>query len=221
MRPLLPIVLALLLGGCTQPISTPAPDDAAAAPPTASASVSPSAPASVPGIVAAKPIETATTVEQPRETSAGKSSSRLALDGEGLRIFDAMTGSSRLIAFGTPTADAMRMLEAMQGGRSSDQGENLDCRATYATWPDGLTAWFARGDFAGWSVASTGSTLATASGIKIGSTRRELESAYDARVARSTLGVEFTAGGLAGLLASTAADARVTNLWAGTTCIAR
>jgi hypothetical protein len=212
MRHCLSIVLALLLVGCTRPESAPVQDKAAVAPaPSASASVA----------MADKPMQANTATPRTPEPATAKPSPRLALDGDGLRVFDATTGSSRPIAFGTAADEAMRMLETVQGGPASDHGENSECRADYATWPDGLTAWFTRGNFVGWSVSSADSTLATASGIKVRSTRRDLESAYDAHIARSTLGVEFTAGGLAGLLASGAADARVTNLWAGTTCIAR
>lgn len=38
---------------------------------------------------------------------------------------------------------------------------------------------------------------------------------------RSTLGTEFTAGGLAGLLDGTGARARITHLWAGASCAMR
>jgi hypothetical protein len=56
----------------------------------------------------------------------------------------------------------------------------------------------------------------------LGTTRTELENgASVARIAKSSLGEEFTAGDVAGLLDSAAADARVSNLWAGATCIAR
>lgn len=54
-----------------------------------------------------------------------------------------------------------------------------------------------------------------------GSTRAELEAAYATRVFESTLGTEFSAGSLQGLLESPRADARVMSLWAGTTCILR
>jgi ribosomal protein L27 len=37
----------------------------------------------------------------------------------------------------------------------------------------------------------------------------------------STLGIEFSAGDLSGLLSSREPDGEITNLWAGTTCIAR
>jgi hypothetical protein len=210
MRQSLPIVLALALMACARPESTPVQDSAAVA-----------TPAPAPVAMAPRPPETAAMADTAPVQRTSRTPSRLALDGEGLRIFDAATGASRLIAFGTPAVEAMRMLETVQGGPPSEREESTECGNSFATWPGGLRAWFAQGQFVGWSVAPGDSSLATASGIKVGSTRRELEGAYAAHVARSTLGVEFTAGGLAGLLASADADARVTNLWAGTTCIAR
>ncbi|WP_309673554.1 hypothetical protein [Gemmatimonas sp.] len=109
--------------------------------------------------------------------------------------------------------------------------ENLECRATVATWPaSGLQLWFTSDSaarFIGWSLggrAPTDSTvpkLTTPSGIGLGSTRAALDSAYVVRVARSSLGVEFSAGGLAGILASARADAPIQNLWAGQVCLAR
>jgi hypothetical protein len=70
-------------------------------------------------------------------------------------------------------------------------------------------------------VRESGDTLTTVSGIGLGSTRAELEAAYDAEVAPSSLGIEFHAGGLAGLLDSSRPDARVVSLWAGLACVAR
>jgi len=40
-------------------------------------------------------------------------------------------------------------------------------------------------------------------------------------VEESTRGIEFTADGVSGILASNAPDARVTALWAGATCVFR
>ena len=42
-----------------------------------------------------------------------------------------------------------------------------------------------------------------------------------ARVQQTSLGIEFFAGGLQGVLASDAASAPITDLWAGTSCVAR
>jgi hypothetical protein len=41
------------------------------------------------------------------------------------------------------------------------------------------------------------------------------------RVFQSTLGTEFSAGGIAGLLESAGPQARIVALWAGMVCIAR
>jgi hypothetical protein len=59
------------------------------------------------------------------------------------------------------------------------------------------------------------------SGVRVGSTRAELEAAYAAEVAESTLGTEFNAGGLGGLLSGPGKDARITDLWAGINCFFR
>ena len=147
--------------------------------------------------------------------------SRLALDGEGLRLFNAVSGASRLIPFGTSRPDALRAIGAAQKGPVRSEGNNVECNARYTVWDNGLTVWFARDRFAGWSATASASAPGTAAGVKVGSTREQLESAYAATTRKSTLGHEFNAGALAGLLASGNADARITALWAGTTCIAR
>jgi hypothetical protein len=58
-------------------------------------------------------------------------------------------------------------------------------------------------------------------GVGIGTTRAQVEDALAIQVSSTSLGTEFTAGGLAGLLDGPGAEARITNLWAGETCIAR
>ena len=49
-------------------------------------------------------------------------------------------------------------------------------------------------------------------------TRAELESAYSPEVFESTLGTEFAAGEIFGILDGTGKSARVTHLWAGASC---
>lgn len=124
--------------------------------------------------------------------------------------------------FGIGKAEALDMLKFVQGGPPTDQGKNIDCGATNAVWPDGLTVWFARDRFVGWSLASKAASLSTVGGLKLGTTRAELENgATVATIAKSSLGEEFSAGNVGGLLESADAGARVTNLWAGAVCIAR
>lgn len=143
----------------------------------------------------------------------------LGIDGEGLRVFDPETGSSRALPFGTPSEQTIAALTALRG-EPDDEGMNDECRASFARW-NGLTAWFSDERFAGWATQEGDGALTTAAGLGIGSSRSDLDDAYAAEVAPSTLGVEFSAGDLNGLLDSEAPDARITNLWAGTTCLFR
>ncbi len=198
MKKIMTIAVMLALAGCRQA------EDPAPAPPVATVK------SHAAGVAA-------TQVIAPSEAAA----SRLALDAEGLRLFNAVSGASRLIPFGTTRADAMRAISAAQKVALRAQGDNADCGAAYAAWDNGLTVFFAKERFVGWSATAGSPPVTTASGLKVGSTRAELESAYAAKIAKSTLGVEFGAGALAGLLDSEKTDARVTDLWAGVTCNAR
>lgn len=152
---------------------------------------------------------------------AEAAASLLALDAEGLRLFNSVSGASRLIPFGTTKPDALRAIGAAQKSPVRSQGNNAECNAAYTSWNNGLTVWFNQERFVGWSATASAAPAATASGLRVGSSRSELESAYAAKVAKSTLGTEFMAGALAGLLDSDKPDAKVTHLWAGVTCLAR
>ncbi len=143
----------------------------------------------------------------------------LALEGEGLRLFDPATGSARPLAFGIPWPQALAAL-AFRG--APETGRNEECEAgplDYARWPDSLTLYGQDGKFAGWFADRGGAgTLATASGVGPGTTRQDLEAAYETEVFESTLGTEFAAGELYGLLDSPHLDSPITALWAGTSC---
>lgn len=145
----------------------------------------------------------------------------LALEGEGLRIFSVPSGTARPIPFGSAMDSTLDVLHRIQPTSPREQGENVDCQAQYATWEDGLTVWFTQDRFVGWSVREGTGTLTTATGVGLGSTRAEWEASYVVQVATSSLGVEFTAGGMAGVLESAQPDARVVHLWAGHACPAR
>lgn len=106
------------------------------------------------------------------------------------------------------------------------QGTNQDCGAgpvQYANWPDGLSLVFQKGSFVGWGLDGRAKgALATAIGIGPGSTRAELEAAYaNIEVNRTSLGTEFAGGGLFGVLDGAGPGARVTDMWAGVSCVAR
>ena len=143
----------------------------------------------------------------------------LALDGQGLRLLDPGSNKDRLLAFGASQSAVIAPLL----GRGTPAQERLsECGAgplEQARWEDGLSLYFQDGKFAGWALdGRNGSRLTTAAGIGIGSTRAELQGAYAARVFESSLGTEFEAGNLFGLLDGAGANAKITNLGAGVSC---
>jgi hypothetical protein len=135
----------------------------------------------------------------------------------GLRLGE---GEGRELRFGTAQAETLARLAPL--GQPPIR-TTADCGAgpiQVGQWPNGLTLLFQEGRFVGWTVdGPAGSRIRTRRGIGTGSTRAELEAAHQgARVDESTLGTEFDAEGIGGLLESDAADAKITSLWAGTTC---
>jgi len=144
----------------------------------------------------------------------------LVLEGAGLRIPGA--SPPRTVAFETPEADSIAALASALGGPPTERGENAECGGggglQFAQWKDRITIWFENGRFVGWDA---GGGLETAGGVGIGSSRAEVAALPGFEVEESTLGTEFRAGGLSGILASDAADARVTHLWGGATCVFR
>jgi len=139
----------------------------------------------------------------------------VTLEGEGLRLAQ---GS---LPFGAPQAQAIQSVTQALGAPPGEQGVNEECGqgpVAYATWPGQLSLSFQEGHFVGWD--SRGS-LADANGIRIGSTRAELDAASDPDITESSLGTEFALGNVGGVLESPAPTARITNLWAGSVCIFR
>jgi hypothetical protein len=137
------------------------------------------------------------------------------LEGDGLRI-----GTDKL-AYGAAKPAAIAALARALGRPPGDQGMNEECGGgalEYATWPDEITLWFESGSFAGWDERGK---LKTADGIGLGSSRADLALLAGLEVEESTLGTEFTAGALGGILESGSPAAKVTNLWGGATCVFR
>ena len=146
----------------------------------------------------------------------------LNLAPDGLARFEASAGTSKEIAFGTPKAAAREAVEKVTG-LTATEASNSDCPAgpvVNLNFPDGLTLLFQEDSFAGWSVTGNQAPT-TASGVGLGSTRKALDAAYDAQVASSTLGLEFSAEGLSGILDGPTPNARIRELWAGVSCVAR
>jgi hypothetical protein len=142
------------------------------------------------------------------------------LGGEGLQLAAAGGQPARTIAFEAPMSETLAALTTSLGA-APERSTNEECGSgpmEMAQWGERLTAFFQEGTLVGWE--SDGG-LQTAGGLRVGSTRGELNRLPGLSVEQSSLGVEFTAGGLSGLLESNAPDAKVTDLWAGDICAFR
>lgn len=143
----------------------------------------------------------------------------LAVEGEGLRLFNPANGAARPLPFGTART---LVLTALSERGAPERGTQSECGAgplDYAAWPDGLKLYFQQDKFTGWALdGRAAGKVSTASGIGPGSSRTELEAAYAIDVVQSTLGPEFTAGDLSGLFDGPGPSASVAALWAGTSC---
>ncbi len=196
-------------GGSLLDLDTVSANDSASLTSRRSASLAPAMTSALQSIAQAKP-----------------SSVVLALDSQGLRVVNASTGATRSIAFGTKEADVVSILTNLRG-KPSSRGVNQECGAGplgFASWADGLSLQFNQGRFAGWNVngrSKGANKLTTISGVGTGSTRTQLNKAYTVKVSQSSLGTEFSAGSLGGLLSGSKPTDRVISLWSGTTCFFR
>ena len=173
----------------------------------APAAAEPAAPAATP----------AASDEGPSQSDGG-----LAIEGEGLRIFDAQ-GAARAIPFGTAQAAAITAVAASVGGAAPQVTTNEECGAgptQFAQFSNGLQLLFQGGTFQGWYVDKGG--LTTVDGVGVGTTRGDLNSARTVEMdTESTLGAEFTAGDVGGILSDATPNGTVESLYAGLTCFFR
>jgi hypothetical protein len=171
----------------------------------------------------APPLPATTSLSGSVKSSTVSSPPRLSVDGEGLRWFLQPSGTAHPIPFGRPQAEVMASLEARRG--VATEGTNENCGAgpvLFATWQDGLSLVFKDKRFVGWGLNShAAGAIATAAGVGPGSTHAELEAAYNATVSKTSLGQEFSAGDLHGILDGASSRARITDMWGGVSCAAR
>jgi hypothetical protein len=161
----------------------------------------------------------ATAMPDTEQESVTKDSPALVVEAEGLRLFNKQSGSARAIAFGTSREDVLAMLAFRGEPETGTKGECGAGTLDYATWPDGLGLFFQDGKFAGWNVNERSKgAITTASGIGPGRSRADLEGAYAAEISESTLGTEFAAGELFGLLDGKGQAAKITYMWGGVSC---
>lgn len=198
MRPRRALLAAALLAACgPEPsgdaASRPAPDSADAAP-----------------------------AVQPDTVSPGAAGVAIVLAPDGLELAGG-AGAPKRLAFGDPQSGVLAQVGAVLG-QPGEQGTQEECPAgplDHALYGAGLQLVFQDSAFVGWS-ARQGSTLRTAAGIGPGSTLGQLRTAYPAAtVEESSLGAEFTAGELSGVVADSSAAGEVEVMFAGTNCIFR
>ncbi len=146
------------------------------------------------------------------------------LQDSGLKLI-VYAGDSE-VKFGQPMKAVVAALDGQLGPGGKPE-LNSECGAgpiSFVKWPGGLSGLFQDGKFVGWSVDndSPKGTYVTDKAVGVGSTRAELLAAYpDTKIEESTLGQEFTFGEYDGILAGKTADAKIDNLWAGTSCVFR
>ena len=109
-------------------------------------------------------------------------------------------------------------------GTPTEQGTNEECPAGplgFTRYEAGLQLVFQDSSFVGW-FAQDSSALRTAQGIGPGSTLGQLKAAYPAATVEETsLGTEFAADSLYGIVTSASDEGKVQVMFAGTNCIFR
>lgn len=146
----------------------------------------------------------------------------LVLAPDGLELAGGAGGAEKL-AFGGPRAGALAAVSGVLG-EPREQGAQEECpagplyQAQYAT---GLQVVFQDSAFVGWS-AGEGSAFRTAAGVGPGSTVAQLKAAYPAATVEETsLGMEFAASDLYGIVTDSTATGQVQMTFAGINCIFR
>lgn len=153
----------------------------------------------------------------------------LALSENGIQMIKQSNGASNEISYGNPLTQTINTIEKVLKSKANF-ATNTECGAgvlKMATWDNGLTLLFQEKKnewlFAGWAAHTAKNAdlkLTTMAGIGVGSTRKEMESAYVINVAKTSLGYEFAtkSGNLFGILEGAEEDAKITNLWSGVSC---
>jgi hypothetical protein len=158
-------------------------------------------------------------VDTVRAPATAPSSVTLASDGLGVIA----GGVARQLAFGAARARVLTEVGAVLG-EPAEQGMQEECPAGplyQVSYAGGLQVVFQDGAFVGW-FAQSGSTLRTAREIGPGSTLAQLKAAYPAtKVEETSLGHEFDAGELWGIVTDTTDAGLVEVIFAGINCIFR
>jgi len=162
------------------------------------------------------PAENVVAAEPGNVTAAAAPALNLAPDGLSLVL---ESGSARHATFEMARDMAVTMVSAALG-KPSKTGRNEECGQgpmDTVAFTGGVTMFFMEGKFVGWDLDDK-SKLQTASGIGIGSTLKQIRESMTVTLDESSLGHEFAAGDMGGLLSAATPAGKVTALWAGSTC---
>ncbi|HEX6371860.1 MAG TPA: hypothetical protein VF006_23255 [Longimicrobium sp.] len=176
-----------------------------------------SSPDSASGVAAGAAGDTADAAA-PVAAAAEPAAGGVVLAADGVEV----GGAAGRLAFGSGREQVLAAVGAVLG-TPTEQGTNEECPAgplshvQYA----GLQLVFQDGGFVGW-FAQEGSPLRTARGIGPGSTLGQVKAAHPAATVEETsLGSEFAADGLYGIVTSPSNEGKVQVMFAGTNCIFR
>lgn len=158
------------------------------------------------------------------EAGEGGDDPILALSRDGL-TFVSISGSTRPVEFGSSESTVNQALESTVGPQQ-DSGIGQVCddgsARTFDTfrYGDGLQVYFRNDSFVGW--VSTSRAFTTIDGIGVGSALSDLRAALgDVTLTEGSLGTEFSAGSLGGVLDGNSDSSKVTDLFNGEVCIIR
>lgn len=154
----------------------------------------------------------------------------LALSANAIQIINQNNGSTNEINFKTPFNQTIETVGKVLK-EEPFIGINSECGAgplKMATWNNGLTLLFKEKKnnewlFVGWAANQAKNPelkLKTMAGIGVGSTRKEMESAYVINITKTSLGYEFSSktDDFFGILDGADENAKITNLWSGLSC---
>jgi hypothetical protein len=159
------------------------------------------------------------------QAKAGRNGQQLHLAEGGFTWGSPGLHHANTIEFGQAQADVTRALSDILGPPSRT-GRNAECPtgavdvATFGT----LDVHFQDGKFVGWVLdGQMNPVLETYHGLKIGQARGEISAGdgEETSFEQSSLGSEFSAGGVGGMLDGSGPNAKVSTLFSGVTCFAR
>ena len=154
----------------------------------------------------------------------------IALSANAIQIVNQTSGSTKEIAFGMPLEKLVEIVENVLKSKPTIN-MNSECGAgplKFATWDNGLTFLFQEKKkdewlFAGWAAnkpKNNQTKLTTMANVSIGTSRKEIESAYVINVTKTSLGYEFSTKSedLFGIFDGPNENSKITNLWSGVSC---